>query len=787
MKINQYAVVETSFEQQVHELTKIGFYDEAVTDAMGAGAAAVWQALLLQAFPEYRDATSKLRDLAVDNNRDVTTFLQSGAPLTTEIFDAVALQLLGFAEDVDYQINQPIQAVHEIGLPLYEKRGKWDVDDVLTAWYALLTTHTAGGLQFIDDLASRGYFAKTNLPLFFNGKAMATFDTSALIKEVVYVETDVDTDEDGVRDLVRVEILRPDTSVDVPVLFTASPYYQGLNNEANDAKLHTVDVPLSHKTPNKVRYEDIAFPGVTLPDAEQHEIVAEVDEATESFKATSHVDINNYFLARGFAVAYSSGVGTRHSDGMQDTGSPEQVLSMKAVVEWLAGNRVAFTDRTSGYAVKANWSNGKVAMTGKSYLGTLATAVATTGVVGLETVISEAAISDWYQYYRDNGLVIAPGGFPGEDMDVLAELVYSRMHDAADWHRTKDQWTAFQTQTDQMMDRESGNYNAYWDARNYLPHVSDIKADVVMVHGLNDWNVKPRQVFRLWQALQASGVAKKLYLHQGQHIYINNNRSLDFSDQMNLWLSHKLYGVANQAETQLPDVTWQANDQAETWETRQNWGQTKTVALPLTGDDEMSYEDWQIESDFESYKRDFNNWRTEMLKQENDRFEVNRLVFTEAPFENDVVIDGEVTVKLRIKSSENFGLVSAMLVDYGEAQRLGATPTPLGQQIDRGTEWQPTPLVEFKLQKPTTEKMISIGHMNLQNRTAPWQVDDLVADEYVTLNLTLQPTLYRLKAGHQLGVILYGTDFEMTVRGNQDIRYTIDTTNSQLLIPIVNN
>ena len=124
-----------------------------------------------------------------------------------------------------------------------------------------------------------------------------------------------------------------------------------------------------------------------------------------------------------------------------------------------------------------------------------------------------------------------------------------------------------------------------------------------MVHGLNDWNVKPRQVFRLWQALQTSGVAKKLYLHQGQHIYINNNRSLDFSDQMNLWLSHKLYGVANQAETQLPDVTWQANDQAETWETRQSWGQTETVALPLAGDDEMSYEDWQIESDFESYKR----------------------------------------------------------------------------------------------------------------------------------------------------------------------------------------
>lgn len=82
--------------------------------------------------------------------------------------------------------------------------------------------------------------------------------------------------------------------------------------------------------------------------------------------------------------------------------------------------------------------------------------------------------------------------------------------------------------------------------------------------------------------------------------------------------------------------------------------------------------------------------------------------------------------------------------------------------------------------------MISIGHMNLQNRTAPWQVDDLVADEFVTFNLTLQPTLCRLKAGHKLGVILYGTDFEMTVRGNQDIRYTVDTVNSKLLVPFNN-
>ena len=788
MKINQFAVVDTPFETQLKELATIGFYDESVQVAHAKNATAVWRELLRIAFPEVQDGRVKFRDIAINTREDLAGYLNSGAPVTEEVFNAVALQLLGFVEDVDYTFDKVAEAVATINLPLYHKAGRWDADDVLTAWYQLLVTHTRNGLQFIDDLASRGYFMKNNVPLFFNGKAMATFDTSALIREVVYVETDVDTDGDGVRDLVRAEVIRPDTGVKVPTLFTASPYYQGLNNEANDALVHNVDVALLRKTPNTLTYEEIKYEPEQEALPEAHEIAGEVTETTESFTGTSHVDLNNYFLARGFAVVYSAGVGTRHSDGMQDTGSPEQVASMRAVVEWLAGDRLAFIDKHSGQTIKANWSNGKVAMTGKSYLGTLATAVATTGVRGLETVISEAAISDWYQYYRDNGLVIAPGGFPGEDMDVLAELVYSRMLDSADWHRTKMQWHGFQHATAEHMDRTTGDYNTYWDARNYLNNVPNIQADIVMVHGLNDWNVKPRQVFRLWQNLQKLPVVKKLYLHQGQHIYINNNRSLDFADQMNLWLSYKLYGVQNQAASQLPDVTWQANDQAETWETGHEWGATTPTTLPLAAETAtVQYEDWQIADDFAAYKQDFNAWRQQMLQRENDKLDVNRVVFVQPAFEQDMVIDGEVTLQLRIKSSADVGLVSAMLVDYGEARRLAATPQPQGVLIDRGTGWQPTPLVEFQLAKPTTEKMISIGHINLQNRTAPWRVDDLVPDEFVDVALTLQPTRYRLPAGHQLGVIIYGTDFEMTVRGNQDIRYTIDVEQSQLIVPLQDN
>ena len=44
-------------------------------------------------------------------------------------------------------------------------------------------------------------------------------------------------------------------------------------------------------------------------------------------------------------------------------------------------------------------------MIGKSYDGTLANAVAATGVSGLETIVPISAISSWYKYQRSNGVV----------------------------------------------------------------------------------------------------------------------------------------------------------------------------------------------------------------------------------------------------------------------------------------------------------------------------------------------------------------------------------------------
>lgn len=123
-----------------------------------------------------------------------------------------------------------------------------------------------------------------------------------------------------------------------------------------------------------------------------------------------------------------------------------------------------------------------------------------------------------------------------------------------------------------------------------------------------------------------------------------------------------------------------------------------------------------------------------------------------------------------------------MVVDYGDDTYLKETPTNQGVVIDRGVNFSPTDLMSFESQK-SAYKMITIGHINLQNRTSSRQNDDLLPNQYIDLHFELQPTYYKMRPGHQLGLIIYATDFEMTIRGNQSIAYTIDLSKSSLDVP----
>lgn len=794
MKLNQFGLQQVPLETAKQELSALGFLTQDIPSA----ATDLYFNFLKKSFVLVQDEggfVAKMGNYLATPTKDLATFYQSKEAVTADVFYLIALQLLEFEAGIDFKPEKLQEDLQKINLPTIT--GDFSqADTMIEAWYLLLNSHTKNGLAFIDKLANLGFYRQQQMekPFFFNGKAQAVFETEKIIREVVYVEAPLDTDNDGKRDLLKLEILRPGETEDglkVPTLFTASPYSQGVNGPADEALTYDVNQPLERKEPNDTQYEDIQYQPIEKELPAEREVAGSATHATETFVKENNHTLNDFFLARGFAVVYGAGIGTKDSDGIQTCGSVEQTTAMVAYIEWLAGNRRAFTNRTDNIEIKAWWSNKKVAMTGKSYLGTLATACATRQVEGLETIISEAAISNWYQYYRDNGLVIAPGGFPGEDADVLAIETYSKMQNAGDYLHSKAFFEEYLKQMADWQDRKTGNYNTFWDERNYLPFIKDIQCDVVMVHGLNDWNVKPRQVADLWDALKEVPVAKKLILHQGQHIYINNVPSIDFHDMMNLWLSHKLYDVENNAKEILPDIVYQANTDAETWMTADDWksnqvntfyfGEKALEVEPQTG--QVAFKDQLPEEQFTAYTKNIEKWETEL--KETGPMDDHRYLAKSAVLSEDLFINGRPKVTMKVASSQDLGMLSVELIDFGEAKRLKPVPdvlVPKGLQL--GYNWREDNVVELKLGSPSPHKLISRGHINLQNRENPWKVNDLKAGEFVEIELELHPTMYHLPKGRQIGVAVFGTDFEKTVRGNQDIEYTLDLNGSQLDLPI---
>ncbi|PWG00047.1 Xaa-Pro dipeptidyl-peptidase [Levilactobacillus bambusae] len=805
MKNNQFAIRPTDLTTAKTELRRIQFLsasNDAISDPID-----LWHDLLIRAMPQIHGQSARsqqLQNIMATPSLTLADYLIQSDQLSQTAFYAVALQLLHFQVGLDFDLENPMAAIKKIGLPALEAPLTFSRDHLLSAWYLLLCTHNKLGQTYLDDLTAEGYFfpfyhdETVSKPLLFNGKAQAVFDPHQLRYDVVYVESPQDTDHDGQRDLLKVKVIRPvetETGLTVPVLYTASPYGEGTNDEAGEQLTHEVNVPLEHKVPNQLTLSDVTYREAepTLPPERQ--VTDQVNEPEENFARVQSYTLNDYFLARGFAVVYAAGIGTKDSDGIRTTGDPEETISTVAVIEWLDGKRRAFTNKTDNVEIKAWWSNHHIAMTGRSYLGTLATAAATTGVSGLKTVISEAAISSWYDYYRENGLVIAPGGFQGEDADVLAEETFSRQLNAGDYHRIKSTWAQQLTALTRDQDRQTGNYSSFWDARNYLNQVPKIKCDMILVHGLNDWNVKPKNVAQLWDALRDVPVEKKLILHQGQHVYINAFRSIDFTDMMNLWLTHKLLDVDNQAETTLPNVIVQDNTVAESWHAYPDWGSSTnptetwylgagTLESVAKSTVPVQFNDQLPDHLFDFYTHHVDQWHTDTLANDS-QMAGHRLLFKTEPLTEDRLIDGSAVVHLSVAVNDNKGMLSVALVDFGSAHRLGDSPTVLSRNsLNAGFRWREDDLREFQPAPVTPSKMITKAHMNLQNRHHAYQVDDLTPNQPVQVDLKLQPTFFKVKAGHQLGLVVYATDMGMTIRGNQALVYTLDPGKSKLTLPL---
>ena len=756
MRFNQFSYQPTTSSQRFAELEGLGLKLSPQLSLKRQ-----FEDFIRWSFFTYSNTDYALSTLAADKETDLVTFFQSDRELTAEIFYTVVFQLLGFSYLVDFEDAEQFRK--ETGFPIV-------YGDLIENLYQLLNTRTKKGNTLIDQLVSDGLIPEDNHYHYFNGKSLATFSTHDVIREVVYVESRVDTDNDGLPDLVKVSIIRPRYDGQIPSVMTASPYHQGTNDKASDKALYKMEGVLEVKPPHTIELEE---PKLNLVESHgQAEVVSEAEEKLSHIN--SSYTLNDYFLPRGFANLYVSGVGTKDSQGLMTNGDYQQIEAYKNVIDWLNGRCRAFTDHTRKRQIKADWSNGKVATTGISYLGTMSNGLATTGVDGLEVIIAEAGISSWYNYYRENGLVTSPGGYPGEDFDSLAELTYSRNLQAGDYIRGNEAHQADLEKVKEKLDRKTGDYNQFWHDRNYLLNAHKVQAEVVFTHGSQDWNVKPLHVYQMFHALP-SHINKHLFFHHGAHVYMNNWQSIDFRESMNALLSMKLLGL--DSSYQLPTVIWQDNIAPQKWQGLDNFGKQDELHTFSLGNEEKVIQNQYDQKDFDRYGKTYQTFNTELYQGKANQITID------LPVSQDIHLNGRVELKLRVKSSTNKGLLSAQLLELGQKKYLQPYPAVLSARtIDNGRYHMLENLCELPF-NPSAQRVITKGYLNLQNRTNLLTIEEIQPNEWMDFKLELQPTIYKLKEGDTLRLVLYTTDFEITIRDNTDYQLTVDLAQSSLILP----
>ncbi|MBM6826784.1 CocE/NonD family hydrolase [Mordavella massiliensis] len=432
---------------------------------------------------------------------------------------------------------------------------------------------------------------------FTDGKTGEKYDpaTSDIVRYCVYVESDYDMDGDGKRDLVKVFVQVPRSAVEgnykAATLFEARPYCAGVQEDGYD---HMKEV--AEKEYRKFDLADLdheAAPRVPSGSASAMDLALKADPSDWYYKdkgstnsmVYENIDSFNYYLVRGFAVIVSAGFGALGSDGFNYVGSEYERDAFKSVVEWIHGDRVAYADREGTITTKADWANGNVAMTGRSYAGTMPFAVATTGVEGLKTIVPVAGIADWYSQQNMQG---AQRYWPKEMLNsFLAYYCSSRYNDSTLSEKQLDDIAAFHHELSLQQLKCGFDYDEkFWGSGNYRLNADKIKCPALIVQGLNDENVSTKQFEMMLKSFQKAGQTVKAILHQGPHITPTMPNKgygilIDgkfYDDIVNEWITHYLYGVENQAED-MPAVLVQTNHDQRKWETSDSWDTGHSMKL----------------------------------------------------------------------------------------------------------------------------------------------------------------------------------------------------------------
>jgi X-Pro dipeptidyl-peptidase len=269
-----------------------------------------------------------------------------------------------------------------------------------------------------------------------------------------------------------------------------------------------------------------------------------------------------------------------------------------------------------------------------------------------------------------------------------------------------------------------------------------------MAHAFNDWNVKPLHSVRIYEALRAQGTPAQAYYHQGGH------GGSPPSAMMNKWFTRYLYGVDNGVEDD--PKAWIARE----GESRFNptpyadypnpdaepvtlvlgpggasAGGLTHLALPVAGVETLT-DDASIEA-------------TDLAEAAASD---HRLLYQTPVISQDLHISGTPSITLRMASSKPAVNLSIMLAAYAA-----------DGDVD----------------------LVTRGWADPQNRGSLRNTQPLVPGEFVDVTFDLEPDDQVIPAGSRLGLVIFASDHDFTVRPEPGTQLSVDLAASWLELPVV--
>ena len=369
------------------------------------------------------------------------------------------------------------------------------------------------------------------------------------------------------------------------------------------------------------------------------------------------------------------------------------------------------------------------------------------------------------------------------------------MLDQDDWAGIWQNYSNYINQLNKDQYAHDRNYSDVWKERDYTLHPENLKTSALIVHGLNDDNVKTKHFELMYDALKKAGQDVKLYLHQGDHVYpaamsrgygITANGQ-DFYDLLNTWLTHYLYGVDNHVES-LPAVLAQNNYDPSKWTSYDNWKSSQRLFLNASS---KRLEE-TISSDYAAAGVEIAN-RNETVSKASSKA---NLTFVSDVTE-DTTIKGHIPVHFKAALAKGQGKnfqINALLVDVADDDFDVVGNGSVKQDKTADAFWMGSNLSNLSVAEyetiKTKYKVIAKGWINLANPESGYDSASSRASiepkfgEYHDYTVYLQPNLYTVKKGHKLALVFNTYDpSDLTVEHPYEVTFKTDSI--QAAIPIV--